>query len=30
MKLAPGTTVVTNGQLLDGNGGLPVPTQPWS
>ena len=25
MKLAPGTTVVTNGQLLDGNGGPPVP-----
>jgi imidazolonepropionase-like amidohydrolase len=25
MKLAPGTTVVANGQLLDGNGGPPVP-----
>jgi imidazolonepropionase-like amidohydrolase len=25
MKLAPGTTVVTTGQLIDGNGGPPVP-----
>ncbi len=25
MKLAPGTTVVTNGLLLDGNGGPPLP-----
>jgi imidazolonepropionase-like amidohydrolase len=25
MKLAPGTTVISNGQLFDGNGGPPVP-----
>src|SRR5262249_33103672 len=25
MKLAAGTTVITNGQLVDGNGGPPVP-----